>query len=84
MLIRVNFYKMIRVTNGILLFVQDELAAYMKESLAASDQVNFTHNKIYKNLHCVNYLEVLTCLLKTGGVLHEEEKVKKTMFFPVI
>ncbi len=59
------------------------LAAYIKESLAASDQVNFTH-KIYVNLHSVNYLEVLTCLLKTGGVLHEEEKVKKTMLFAAI
>ncbi len=57
------------------------LAAYIKESLAASDQVNFTHNKIYVNLHSVNYLLVLTCLLKTGGVLHEEEKVMTTICF---
>ncbi len=66
------------------MFVQDELAAYIKESLAASDQVNFTHIKIDVNLHSVNYLEVLTCLLKTDGVLHEEEKIIKTMLFPVI
>jgi hypothetical protein len=61
MLIRVNYHKIIRVTNNAFLILncclQDELAAYIKESLAASDQVNFTHNKIYINVNAVTYLE---------------------------